>query len=64
MKWLKRYEQGLQGKNVVLFGATGGIGKELCRNILQLGGALTGVACPVFKASVHTVAKADLGIKC
>ncbi len=39
-KWLRRYENGLQGKTVVLFGATGGIGKALCRCILTLGGEL------------------------
>ena len=56
MKWLKRYEQGLQGKNVVLFGATGGIGKELCRDILQLGGALITVDRNKEKAAALTAA--------
>ncbi len=39
-KWLKRYENGLAGKTVVLFGATGGIGQALCGYILHLGGRL------------------------
>ncbi len=39
-KWLSRYDNGLVGKTVVLFGATGGIGKELSRYILTLGGRL------------------------
>ncbi len=39
-KWLSQYENGLAGKTVVLFGATGGIGKELSRYILTLGGNL------------------------
>ena len=30
----------LEGKNIALFGSTGGIGKELCRYILGLGGNL------------------------
>ena len=30
----------LEGKNIALFGSTGGIGKELCRYILELGGNL------------------------
>ena len=54
MKWLKRYEQGLKGKTVVLFGATGGIGKELCRYILTLGGALITVDRNKEKAAVLT----------
>lgn len=39
-KWLKNYENGLCGKRVAIFGSTGGIGKELCRYILHLGGTL------------------------
>ena len=54
MKWLKCYEQGLQGKNVVLFGATGGIGQELCRYILRLGGALITVDRNKEKAAAFT----------
>lgn len=38
--WLKKYEGELIGKRVALFGSTGGIGNELCRYILGLGGTL------------------------
>lgn len=54
MKWQKRYEQGLQGKTVVLFGATGGIGQELCRYILTLGGMLVTVDRNKEKAAALT----------
>ena len=54
MKWLTRYEQGLKGKTVVLFGATGGIGKELCRDILHLGGKLITVDRSKEKAAALT----------
>ena len=53
-KWLKRYEAGLAGKTVVLFGATGGIGKELCRYILMLGGKLITVDRNREKAASNT----------
>ena len=39
-RFLKTYEKALLNKNVVLTGCTGGIGKELCRFILSLGGNL------------------------
>lgn len=39
-KWLEGYKNELCGKRVALFGSTGGIGKELCRYILRLGGTL------------------------
>ena len=39
-KWLAQYENRLVGKKVVLFGATGGIGRELARYILMLGATL------------------------
>lgn len=38
--WLKRNTASLSGKLVALTGATGGIGRELCRYILMLGGEL------------------------
>ncbi len=39
-KFLKKYENMLLNKTVVLTGCTGGIGKELCRYVLTLGGNL------------------------
>ncbi len=39
-KFLEKYEGALVGKTVVMTGCTGGIGKELCRYILALGGSL------------------------
>ncbi len=39
-KFLKRYENKLSGKTVVLTGCTGGIGKALCRYILYGGASL------------------------
>lgn len=39
-KWLKNNTCSLEGKTVALTGATGGIGRELCRYILSLGGKL------------------------
>lgn len=38
--WLATHTASLCGKRVVLFGATGGLGGELCRYILRLGGTL------------------------
>lgn len=38
--WLNKNTQSLSGKVVALFGASGGLGKELCRYILSLGGRL------------------------
>ena len=42
-KYLRKFAGKLQGKRVVLFGASGGLGTELCRYILQLGGELVTV---------------------
>ena len=42
-KFLAKYKGQLNGKKVVLFGSTGGIGKELSRYILELGGILISV---------------------
>lgn len=53
-KWLRRYENGLQGKTVALFGATGGIGQALCRCVLTLGGALITVDRNKEKAAACT----------
>lgn len=39
-RFLDKYKNGLKGKKVVLFGATGGIGNHLASYILQLGGEL------------------------
>ena len=39
-QWLAPYIGKLDGKRIALFGATGGIGGELCRYILKLGGTL------------------------
>ncbi len=39
-KFLKNHEGALNGKTVAITGCTGGIGKELCRYILVLGGNL------------------------
>lgn len=39
-KYLAKYENKLAGKRVVLFGSTGGIGQQLCKYILTLGGVL------------------------
>lgn len=55
-KWLRGYENGLQGKTVVLFGATGGIGQALCRYILTLGGTLITVDRNKEKAAACTAA--------
>ncbi len=38
--WLNKNTQSLSGKVVALFGASGGLGQELCRYILALGGRL------------------------
>ncbi len=38
--WTKRYSGQLAGKRVAVFGSTGGIGNELCRYVLELGGSL------------------------
>ena len=53
-KWLKRYENGLAGKTAVLFGATGGLGQELCKDILALGGRLITVDRSREKAEKNT----------
>lgn len=37
--WLKQYQSSLTGKTVVITGATGGIGTELCKVVLFCGGA-------------------------
>ena len=39
-KWLKNNTQPLNGKTVAITGATGGLGKEICRYILMLNGNL------------------------
>ena len=39
-KWLKKNTRELYGKKIALTGATGGIGKELCRYLLMLGAEL------------------------
>lgn len=49
-KTLQKYGNSLSGKNIALFGATGGIGNELCRYILTLGGTLITVDRNVNKA--------------
>lgn len=41
--FIKTYKGSLLGKKIALFGATGGIGYELCRLILSLGGTLVTV---------------------
>lgn len=38
--WLNKNTQSLSGKVVALFGASGGLGRELCRYVLSLGGRL------------------------
>lgn len=38
--WFNKNTQSLSGKAVALFGASGGLGQELCRYILALGGRL------------------------
>ena len=53
-KWLKRYQNGLDGKTVVLFGATGGLGQALCKDILMLGGRLITVDRNREKAEKNT----------
>lgn len=59
-KWLSKYKDKLCGKTVVLFGATGGIGNELCRYILRLGGALCTVDRNPKKAKeLHTKLKKE-----
>lgn len=39
-KWLQKNTEHLMGKTIILSGATGGLGTELCRYILYLGGKL------------------------
>ncbi len=39
-KWLRKNTGSLQGKAVAISGSTGGIGKELCRYLLELGASL------------------------
>ena len=38
--WLKKYGTSLEGKTVAITGATGGLGMEICRGVLFLGGRL------------------------
>ncbi len=39
-KWIAKNTESLSGKRIALSGSTGGIGKELCRYLLQLGASL------------------------
>ncbi len=39
-KWLQKHTQSLEGKLVAVSGATGGIGRELCRYLAALGASL------------------------
>ncbi|MBQ8682913.1 MAG: SDR family NAD(P)-dependent oxidoreductase [Clostridia bacterium] len=39
-KWITANTADLKGKRIAVFGSTGGIGRELCRYILRLGGEL------------------------
>ena len=39
-KWFARHTHSLQGKQVAVCGATGGIGEELCRHLARLGAEL------------------------
>ncbi len=39
-KWIKKNTASLAGKTVAVSGATGGIGRELCRHLLSLGASL------------------------
>lgn len=54
--WFKTHTDSLVGKRVVLFGATGGIGGELCRYILRLGGTLITVDRNAEKAAQRKAA--------
>lgn len=38
--WENRYAGSLAGKTAAITGATGGLGREICRDVLQLGGRL------------------------
>ena len=38
--WIKRNTESLEGRNVAISGATGGIGKELCKILASLGASL------------------------
>ena len=38
--WLLKNSNSLAGKKVAITGATGGLGKEICRDVLLLGGSL------------------------
>lgn len=38
--WLQKYGTSLEGKTIAVTGATGGLGQEICRNLLALGGSL------------------------
>lgn len=40
VKWLKENTASLVGKTVAITGSTGGLGQEICRYILKLGGSL------------------------
>ena len=39
-KWLSKNAASLLGKTIAVTGATGGLGKEICRDVLFLGGSL------------------------
>ena len=39
-RWISRYTDSLVGKTVAISGATGGIGRELCRHLVLLGASL------------------------
>ena len=39
-KWFGKHTASLSGKTVAVSGATGGIGRELCRHLLSLGASL------------------------
>ena len=52
--WLRQHTGSLRGKTVVLTGANGGIGMELCRGILFCGGKLVPVTRNARKAEALT----------
>jgi len=39
-QWIKKYTSSLSGKRIAVTGTTGGLGKELCRNLASLGANL------------------------